>query len=203
MRKLRDDSTWNQLTPDQRETLEGWLFDENLGYEKTLERVKSEFAIEATVASLGRFYRHRARERQVEDLVEAQAAATELNNLPVNVAGMREAAVKLVGKAALRMAMERPDELEMLVSFTKVLIESEDTEIRRERLKLAQQSFDYQATASSIKELPQLRAYLDVVMDDASLSHEEKLKRVRAILFGWDQHSVGLIGKSTNGELVL
>ena len=26
--KVRDDSTWNRLTPDQREGLEGWLFDE-------------------------------------------------------------------------------------------------------------------------------------------------------------------------------
>ena len=59
MRKMRDDSTWNQLTPEQRETLEGWLFDENLGYVETLERVQKEFGLEATIASLGRYYRRR------------------------------------------------------------------------------------------------------------------------------------------------
>jgi hypothetical protein len=32
MRKMRDNSTWKQLTSEQRETLESWLFDENLGY---------------------------------------------------------------------------------------------------------------------------------------------------------------------------
>src|SRR5580658_4350172 len=72
MRKMRDDSTWNRLTPEQRETLESWLFDENLGYEKTLERVQTEFGLEATIASLGRFYRRRARERQAEELLDAQ-----------------------------------------------------------------------------------------------------------------------------------
>src|SRR5688572_13237341 len=53
MRKMRDDSTWNRLTPKQREALEEWLFDENLGYEKTVERVKQKFGIETTVASVG------------------------------------------------------------------------------------------------------------------------------------------------------
>ena len=52
MRKMRDDSTWNQLTIEQREMLENWLFEENLGYAKTLERVQKEFGVEATVASL-------------------------------------------------------------------------------------------------------------------------------------------------------
>jgi len=185
MRKMRDDSTWNQLTAEQRETLEGWLFEENLGYTKTLERVQREFGLEATIASLGRFYRRRARERQVEELVEAQAAADELNDLPVSNASLREAAVKLVGKAALNLACEKPGELEQLVSFTKLLLQSEDNEIRRCRLRLAQQCFDYEATAASRKDLPQLTAYLAVIADDPNLSNDEKLKRVHAILYGW------------------
>ena len=202
MRKMRDDSTWNKLTSEQRETLEIWLFDENLGYAKTLERVQKEFGIEATIASVGRLYRRRARERQVEELVEAQAAASALNDLPVSVASLREAAVKLVGKAALKLAGEKPQELEHLVSCTKLLLESEDNDLRRSRLKLAQQYFDFEATAASLTELPQLRAYLKVVGDDASLNHDEKLKRVHAILYGWDRSKSGANGQdtSTNGN---
>jgi hypothetical protein len=202
MRKMRDDSTWNQLTPEQRETLESWLFDENLGYAKTLERVQKEFGMEATIASVGRFYRRRARQRQVEELMEAQAAASVLNVLPVNVASLREAAVKLVGKAVLKLAGEKPEELEQLVSFTKLLLESEDNDLRRSRLKLAEKYFDYEATAASIKELPHLRAYLDVVGNDASLNHDEKIERVKAILFGWDRSKADENGqtKSNNGN---
>ncbi|HEU5069474.1 MAG TPA: hypothetical protein VFV96_03565 [Verrucomicrobiae bacterium] len=202
MRKLRDDSTWNQLTREQRETLEGWLFDENLGYAKTLERVQKEFGVTTTIASLGRFYRRRARERQVKELVEAQAAADELNELPVSVASLRNAAVKLVGKAVLKLAREKPEELAHLVSFTKLLLDSEDNDIRRARLRLAEKYFDYEATAASVKELPKLRAYLAVVGDDTTLSHDEKLERVHAILFGWDRSSAGgkEQGKSNNGN---
>ena len=184
---MRDDSTWTQLTPDQRETLEIWLFEENLGYAKTLEKVQQEFGVEATIASLGRFYRRRARERQVEELLEAQVAANELNDLPVSAASLREAAVKLVGKAALNLASEKPEQLEQLVSFTKLLLESEDTDIRRARLKLAQRCFDYEATAASQKDLPQLRSYMQVISDDTSLSNDEKLKKVHAILYGWNR----------------
>lgn len=188
MRKPREDSTWNQLAAEQRETLESWLFDENLGYAETLERVEAEFGLETTIASVGRFYRRRVRERQAEELMEAQAAASELNGLPVSVTDLREAAVKLVGKAALKLAGERPEELEHLVAFTKLLLTSEDNDLRRSRLKLAEKYFDYEATAAAQKELPRLRAYLEVIGDDTSLSHDEKIQRVSAILFGW-RHS--------------
>jgi hypothetical protein len=202
MRKMRDDSTWNQLTSEQRETLESWLFDENLGYAKTLERVQQEFGLATTIASVGRFYRRRARERQVEELVEAQATADELNELPVSAESLRDAAVKLVGKAVLKLAGEKPEELEQLVSFTKLLLDSEDNEIRRARLKLAEKYFDYEATAASRKELPQLRSYLCLIADDASLSHEQKMEKVRAILFGWDRAESDLKEqrKSRNGN---
>jgi hypothetical protein len=202
MRKMRDDSTWNQLTPEQRESLESWLFDENLGYAKTLERVQQEFGVETTIASVGRFYRRRARERQVEELVEAQAAASELNDLPVSVASLREAAVKLVGKAVLKLAGEKPEELEQLVSFTKLLLDSEDNDIRRARLKLAERYFHFEGVAAAQNELPQLRAYLDVVADDTSLSYEEKIEKVRAIMFGWDRAKSGVDepNKSRNGD---
>jgi hypothetical protein len=185
MKKMRDDSTWNQLTLEQRDELESWLFDENLGYAKTLERVREEFGLEATIASLGRYYRGRARERQVVELAAAQISALELNDLPVDVACLRKAAMKLVGKAALKLASEKPEDLENLVSLAKLLLESEDNDIRQERLKLAQKYFDYEATTASQKELPRLKAYLDVIGDDTSLSEDEKTQRVRDILFGW------------------
>ena len=197
---MRDDSTWNQLTPEQRETLESWLFDENLGYAKTLERVGKEFGLETTIASVGRFYRRRARERQFEELVEAQAAADELNELPVSAESLRAAAVKLVGKAVLKMVSEHPDRLEELASLTRLLLDSEDNDIRRGRLRLAEKWFDYDATAASHKELPQLRAYLDVIGDDASLSHDEKMKRVHAILFGWKRERPGVNGQDKSNK---
>ena len=70
MSKLRGDSTWNQLTPEQRQTLETWLFEQDLGYSETVERLRREFGLRTTVSSVGRFRRRRAAERQTEEAPE-------------------------------------------------------------------------------------------------------------------------------------
>ena len=49
---MRDDSTWNRLTAEQREKLESWLFDENLGHVETLAQVQKDIGVEATISSL-------------------------------------------------------------------------------------------------------------------------------------------------------
>jgi len=201
MSKMRDDSTFNQLTPEQRETMEGWLFDENLGYAKTLERVKQEFGLEATISSMGRYYRRRARDRMVEDLLDAQAGAFEVKDLPLNVPVMREALAKILYSAVLKQATEKPGEVEQLAALTKLLLENEDIDVRRSRQKLAEKCFDLEAIAASQKELPQLRAYLNVTGNDDTLSHEEKMERTHKILFGWDGSKLNwdMQDKSSNG----
>jgi hypothetical protein len=199
--KLRDDSTFNQLTPQQRETMEGWLFDDNLGYAKTLERVKQEFGLDATMSSLGRYYRRRARDRQVEDLLDAQTGAYEVKDLPLSVTVMREALAKILYSAVLKQATEKPGEVEHLATLTKLLLESEDIDIRRSRQKLAEKCFDLEAIVASQKELPQLRAYLNVTGKDETLSYEEKMERTHKVLFGWDGSKLNwdMEDKSNNG----
>lgn len=183
MRKMRDDATWNQLSPEDRETVEDWLFEENLGYAKTAERAKAELGLEITIASLGRFYRRRARERQVAELLQAQETANALNELPINAESLRSSAIKLVGKSILQLAADKPDEIGQLVSLTRLLLESEENDIRRSRLKLAERYFHYEATEAARKDLPQLVAYLSAIEDDEGLDHDAKLERVRAIMF--------------------
>jgi hypothetical protein len=200
--KMRDDSTFNQLTPEQRETMEGWLFDENLGYAKTLERVKQEFGLEATMSSLGRYYRRRARDRQVEKLLDAQDAAFDVKDLPLSVPVMREALAKILYGAVLKQATENPGEVEQLAALTKLLLASEDIDVRRSRQKLAERYFDYEAIAASQKELPHLRALLKVDGFDDGQSYEEKMERMHKMLFGWDGSKLNrdLLDKSKKGS---
>ena len=47
MRKMREDSTWNGLTGEQRQKLQSWLFERNLGYAETLERAHKEFGVQS------------------------------------------------------------------------------------------------------------------------------------------------------------
>src|SRR5713226_7282174 len=47
MRKMREDSTWNGLTGEQRQKLENWLFERNLGYVEALKRAHKEFGVQS------------------------------------------------------------------------------------------------------------------------------------------------------------
>src|SRR2546428_11254306 len=47
MRKMREDSTWNGLTGEQRQKLENWLFERNLGYAEALQRAHKEFGVQS------------------------------------------------------------------------------------------------------------------------------------------------------------
>jgi len=76
-----------------------------------------------------------------------------------------------------------------------LLLDSEDIDIRRARLRLAEKCFDLEATAASPDDLPQLRSYLKVVGDDAQLTQDEKMQRVDAVLFGWERESQGRDGR--------
>jgi hypothetical protein len=200
MRKLREDSTWNQLTTGQRETLEDWLFEENLGYEKTLARAREEFGVEATMASLGRYYRRRAGERQVEELAGAQAAADELNGLGITVPRLREAALKLVGKAALKVATEKPAEVQQLVSFTKLLLESEAHDIQRERQKLAEKHFQLSESAAARKQEPRSTSLLDILENAGGMTIKEKLNHSEHVLSGRGSEKPAPTGKAVCEE---
>ena len=183
MRKPRSNSNWNQLTSPQRELVEKWLFDEHLSYEATLARVKSEFGLEASRTSLFRYYRRRAKERQMADLIEAQAMSDAVAAPELSTDSMRAAAIKLVAKTTLKLACERPDQLKELESLTKILLLSEDNDIRRGRLKLEEEHFRYEAAAAASEEIPHLASLLLKINDDEDLSADAKMDKVHALLF--------------------
>jgi hypothetical protein len=55
-RKPRSDSKLGSLTPSQKETLRGWLVDENLSYEKVKERLHMDFNVTTSAGALSEFY---------------------------------------------------------------------------------------------------------------------------------------------------
>jgi hypothetical protein len=51
----------------------------------------------------------------------------------------------------------------------------------------------------SLVDLPQFRAYLQAIMDNRRLSHDQKVKRVKAIMFHWEK-SLRKEQESKNGK---
>jgi hypothetical protein len=189
MRKMRDDSTWNRLTPEQLGLLDDWLFKERLGYATALARAEKEFGLVASPSSMGRYYRRRARVRQAANVLTAQVTADELNSLPVKMDDIRKAISKVLGCAVLQMAGEQPENVEQLVEIASafnVLLKSEENDIRRARLELAEKYFDLEKASAFQEELPQVRAQFMAISRDANLSDKEKKKRLQELLFGPD-----------------
>ena len=100
---------------------------------------------------------------------------------------LRAAALKLASKAALHLAITEPERLEDVVALTRLLLESEANDLRRECLRLEARQFEHAMANATAGDLPKLRAYLKVIGDDDRLSGEEKTQRVRDLLFGWGQ----------------
>jgi hypothetical protein len=184
LKKMRADSHWSGLTFEQCETVEQWLFEDNLTHEATAARVKQEFGVEASRWSVGRFYRHRARVRQGLELLEAQVTSDELGAVPVRTKELRETAMKLLAKSALRLATERPADLKDLAFLTRLLLLGEENEIRLRRVQLGERYFDFEANTACAKDLEKARSYIQAVGNNESLTDAEKQQRVVELLFG-------------------
>jgi hypothetical protein len=180
MSKLRSDSTWAGLTPEQRETLEGWLFEENLGYREALERAQKEFGITASKMSLVRFYRRAAEERVETDLAEALATCERVGAAKANVPQLKEAALKLAGLRLVQVAVRSPGKVRKLESLTRLLIRNEALEIKRGWLDIGRTKFQFDAATQVLMR----KMELDMIQQDESLSDEQQIRKVREELFG-------------------
>ena len=190
LRKPRSDSRWNGLTPPQRETVEKWLFEDRISYAETAERLKKESGMEISLMGVSRYYRQRARVRRSIEILDAQVDADKLALMPVKTEALRAGAVKLLAKNAMALGVERPEDVEGLVSLTKVLLESEENEIRLRKVRLEERYYDFESNAMCAKELEKVRGYLRTVGDNEYLSAEEKQERVIGLLFGRDKVNV-------------
>src|SRR6266478_8832981 len=98
MTKVKSNASWNGLSPKQKRSLETWLFDEKLGYQKTLERARKELGFKGSVSSLRRFYSRTAQERLLAGFTEAEELAEAVDGAPVSTARLRSSGMKIVGQ---------------------------------------------------------------------------------------------------------
>jgi hypothetical protein len=174
--KIRSDSIWNSLPAERREIFEGWLFEERVSYATARERARTEWGVEASLATVGKYYRRVAQRRAVTDLEEMAAATTEVDGAEGKLEGLKASAMKLLGMQLLEKAIMRDDVREIAV-IGRVLTQTEDREIQRDRLVLAREKFEYKATKAALKTAPLLnkiarnkQAREDAEVDEARLA---------------------------------
>ncbi len=160
MNKLRTDSVFSQLTPEQVETLEGWLFEENLGYKEALERVQKEFNVAGSLSGLRRFYRRLAMERSREDRVEmASVCADALNTAKMD--GTLQAGLLTLGyKCAMELLVQSPEKVREFTALLRALtsaqaLEMKRMEFQREEERIKRSVLEYERKEAEQREYQQ------------------------------------------------
>ena len=139
---MRSDSTWSALTTEQRDMLEGWLFEEHLGYREALERVQKEFGIAASMASLGRLYQQMANERMQKEFVEVKATAGQITESPLDWEQLAGAGMALVAKRLIQLAVESPGKVKEMGSLARVLLANEAILIKKRWVEFEEDRMD-------------------------------------------------------------
>ena len=129
MSKMRSDCVFSKLTLEQVETLEGWLFEENLNYKEALERAQKEFGIGGSLTGLRRFYGRLAKERGRESLTEAMSACVEAAALGDN-ATLRAGLLTMANACAVQFMTESPKDIRQFTALLRALTSAQGQEMK-------------------------------------------------------------------------
>jgi hypothetical protein len=124
MNKLRSDSAFCQLTPEQVDVLEGWLFEERLGYPTVLEKLKAEFGLETSLTALRRFYKRLEMERSRASLMDA----VEMGGLAVEAlksGTLKPGMLALANKCAVELMMQSPPPIREVTALLRAVTSAE------------------------------------------------------------------------------
>ena len=171
MSKPRKDSALGALSDDQRETLDGWLFEERVSYSDARERLEKEFGVKASVPGLGRYYQTTATERACKEMPGVKKIVEEFGR--EEISGDYVKTVKaLVVKRLVQIAIEKPEKVRLLSTLARAFVAQESAEIRRGWLRLAEDRRVDDALDREIKRREH---------EDAE-EHEEFMRDISAII---------------------
>jgi len=179
LNKLRSDATWSALSVDQRETIERWLFEDNLSCREIEKRAQSELGLTYSKSAISRLYQHLRFRRAFESLATAQANSTDVNAAAADLAALRSASRKLITARLLEKTMENAGASE-LHALARLILQSEDREIQRERVALARDRFQFKASQAALKVLPML----DEMTQEQEAMELARIEKIKLAIFG-------------------
>jgi hypothetical protein len=171
------------MTPEQRDTLEAWLFDENITYAVAIERVQSQFGLKISPTTLVKFYRQMAQKRNLNRILQSATHANAvMETLKKNPADTYRALVGVAGQFAFEAAIDPKNPLN--ARGFQELIELCNTgraDLRaEEKLALDHEKWEFDATEACMKKLPELK----VISTNPAIPYQEKIRQIRLKLFG-------------------
>lgn len=142
MSKLTTDSKWTGLTEEQRDTVEGWLFEENITYREALERAQKEFGITASVSSIARLYQKMSDERLEAELAGFDQVSEQIimaKNFELE--DLSAVAMKLMANRLVQTARNKPGKVKEIVSLARALTQCQSAELKMRWYEFAQHKY--------------------------------------------------------------
>ena len=150
MSKLKSDSKWNELTEEQRDTLEAWLFEENIAYREALERLEQQFGFQASLPGLARLYQRLAQQRLDAELAGLNKTTDKYEENHARMEKLGPAAMMLVANRLWQLAASKPGNVKDLASLARVLLENGALEVKRRWIELEELRYGHQAAMDEI-----------------------------------------------------
>jgi len=178
--KLRADSTFANLTPDQRETIEGWLFDENLAYSVVLNRLHRDFGLRATLPSLARYRQRLAVERTHRESLGIDNVLRQVNDADLPFEKIATAAMTLAAKRLLVLAIESPHKTKDFARLARLVFAHQRRQISQHWLDIGRAKFEFDAAIATLLHHFKIQEHIE----DESINDEQKIRKIREDMFG-------------------
>jgi hypothetical protein len=123
--KLRSDSAWSRLTPDQREQVDKWLFIFNVSYRGALALAEQQFGLKSSLGSIARYHRRRQAEREAMGIRIQSTEWGGFTEVTLTKEELQRETMRAVALAAHKLARAKPEQLKVkeLRGLVKLLLE--------------------------------------------------------------------------------
>lgn len=197
MRKTRSEARWNELSSEQLETLDKWLFEDKLSYSLILPRAQKQLGYKGQMTSIKRYFKRRSQERLLDKLQNWKRDAAQAAKTGDGSDAMRMANMQVLNGFLFEALREDPSAVKELGPVVRAMLQNDYTEairelrsrelrIREEALAFTKEKFEFDMMERALRALPQLRELAEARKDPQTKKTEqtERFKQLRRMMFG-------------------
>ncbi|MEW6307080.1 MAG: hypothetical protein AB1705_26755 [Verrucomicrobiota bacterium] len=180
-RKVRPDSdVMANYTPEQQAKILEWF--KNHTYPELIKRIQQEFGRKISEKSLRTFFDQSAFNREFSVFATSANKANQVvEHFRKNPTDVYAAILQMVGQIAFELSLHSKEvSAKELAELTRIALNVREYELRERKLDLERERFEFEAARALLAQMPRLRQ----VAQSNALDDDEKLQRVREMLFG-------------------
>jgi hypothetical protein len=132
MQKVKSNARWTALSSENLQTLDKWLFDENLSYAAIFPRAQTELGYKGHISSLKRYFLRRRKERVTEEFKDLRNELAAISDAPANADSFRQASMKLMGTFLFQQLRRSPENVKEWAAVAKLMVQNDYNELLRE-----------------------------------------------------------------------